>query len=143
MREKPSRHTNHTEYEIYVMEEALRSMGNLVRDTDCDVVTEDTLTELENRVEERKQSFQSDRMNVAVDDYIANHTEKVNKIFETESLDTEVSLLKDAREAIMGRFDYYEPETPTLDEMKELLLEGYKDSSWTDGLPPGVDSEEV
>jgi hypothetical protein len=102
--------------------------------------TDVNISSVEQQLDKDRKSFKESYLDehlheIAIDDYIWNHVDKVKELFQTDSIDKRVNILEDARDTIMDRFGYYRPETPSYDELEEYIRQAVIEAKNSKGAP--------
>lgn len=107
--------------QIYAMEQAGIWLSR-IDDKNTEIDTESILNQLKSDKKEYKNNYYSDHLQTCIDDYIFNHPDLIQELFNTDSIDRKVEILSEANKKIMSRFGtYYKPEKLSYDELMEQI----------------------
>lgn len=114
--------------QIYAMKQASIWLSR-VNEENTEVSVSEVCSQLDSDRDAYEENYLEKHLHdVAIDDYLWNHPDKVKELFRTDSLDKKISILNDARSTVMGRFGRYKPEKPSYDELEDMILTAVKDA---------------
>jgi len=82
---------------------------------------EETKQQLNSDEEELKEEYISSHLSIAIEDYVVNNTEEIQKLFDTNSIDERIDILNTIKNNIMNRFGLYKPDKLEYDELLERV----------------------
>lgn len=119
-----------TDKQIFAIEEAQFWLSRIDYNK-VNINIEETKQQLNLEEEELKEEYISSHLSIAIEDYVVNNPEKIQKLFDTNSIDERVDILDNIKNNIMGRFGLYKPDKLEYDEILKRIENYVKNNSIT------------
>jgi len=114
-----------TDREVYAMQQVCTWLNRL-QNENTSINIYEVHDKIWNDKEEIVEEYKEEHFHTALNDYIFNHEEEIQKLINTESIDDRVTILNNCLDTIMDRFGYIKIDRPSYDELESLILEEVK-----------------
>lgn len=111
--------------QIYAIEQACIWL-NRIRDCNTSINISEIHDQLWDEKESLKEEYTDKHFQNALNDYIFNHPEEIQKLIDTDSLDEKIDILNECNKVIMNRFGYIKISKPSYDELESSIISEVK-----------------